>query len=485
MAKEIRNFDAAPNTGEVDLTKVQVENVAEPIQGSPESQSPDDTAASDEETTTAVSDEQVPANAKATDAGDAAVPTAIESDEATTDTTESNDAVQGGENTSAGQDPQAQATGAGPEESKSGKKSAGKKTASVLKKTKPAPDYSLNYSDEKKKELERVTRVGDAEIKRVREDPRFPAIPFGDNAIINLKEAALNGVRFKTPKVNRKHGKDESATGESLMKHGAQHPFIVITEKMAEAAGIKVTRFSNDDPTKPFNGSGYTLIILDGNGRCNFILGLEGGPEKWPDVYAIFPTKNRAGFYDIPKSFEVMNTQVTVWKPGDLMIKRILEEGSECHPGWKAIKGLEQKGYLYQAACELMTLGTDRIKTSEITSGDAKTIFRHYDSAVNIHNALVAKFSEGDDKVLKTKAFPGKISELWQNLQAPKGDAPATEYMVEFINQFPQDKVKAIQDAKGHKGKDGVRVTKDAVRIGILETQFNEYLKQHPFDTED
>ena len=484
MAKEIRNFAAAPTEGEMDQTKAQVENVAEPILGSPQSQSPDDIAASDEEASTASSDEQVQTSTEATD-GDAAVPTAIESDEATTDTTESNDAVQGGENTSAGQDPQAQATGAGPEESKSGKKSAGKKTASVLKKTKPAPDYSLNYSDEKKKELERVTRVGDAEIKRVREDPRFPAIPFGDNAIINLKEAALNGVRFKTPKVNRKHGKDESATGESLMKHGAQHPFIVITEKMAEAAGIKVTRFSNDDPTKPFNGSGYTLIILDGNGRCNFILGLEGGPEKWPDVYAIFPTKNRAGFYDIPKSFEVMNTQVTVWKPGDLMIKRILEEGSECHPGWKAIKGLEQKGYLYQAACELMTLGTDRIKTSEITSGDAKTIFRHYDSAVNIHNALVAKFSEGDDKVLKTKAFPGKISELWQNLQAPKGDAPATEYMVEFINQFPQDKVKAIQDAKGHKGKDGVRVTKDAVRIGILETQFNEYLKQHPFDTED
>ena len=472
---------AAPNEGEVDLTKVQVENVAEPIQGSPQPQSPDDSATSDEETTAAVSGEQVQASTEATD-GDTAVPT--EGYEATTDTTESNDAVQGGENTSAGQDPQAQATGAGPEESKSGKKSAGKKTASVPKKTKPAPDYSLNYSDEKKKELERVTRVGDAEIKRVREDPRFPAIPFGDNAIINLKEAALNGVRFKTPKVNRKHGKDESATGESLMKHGAQHPFIVITEKMAEAAGIKVTRFSNDDPTKPFNGSGYTLIILDGNGRCNFILGLEGGPEKWPDVYAIFPTKNRAGFYDIPKSFEVMNTQVTVWKPGDLMIKRILEEGSECHPGWKAIKGLEQKGYLYQAACELMTLGTDRIKTSEITSGDAKTIFRHYDSAVNIHNALVAKFSEGDDKVLKTKAFPGKISELWQNLQAPKGDAPATEYMVEFINQFPQDKVKAIQDAKGHKGKDGVRVTKDAVRIGILENEFNAYMEKHPFNTE-
>lgn len=504
MEKESKIFPAAPNTGnDVDLTnqEIRVENVAEPTQGST-NQSPDDTATSDEEATTAAygeqvtastnlsegaltaADEQVQADAEAND-GDDATSTAAEGNEATADTMESYNAVQGGENTSAEQDSQAtQAiTGASPEEQESGKKSAGKKTSSMPKKTKPAPDFSLNYSDEKKKELERVTKVGDAEIKRVREDPRFPAIPFGDNAIINLKEAALNGVRFKTPKVNRKHGKDESATGESLMKHGAQHPFIVITEKMAEAAGIKVTRFSNDDPTKPFNGSGYTLIILDGNGRCNFILGLEGGPEKWPDVYAIFPTKNRAGFYDIPKSFEVMNTQVTVWKPGDLMIKRILEEGSECHPGWKAIKKLEQKGYKYQAACELMTLRTDRVTTNEITSGSAQTIFVHYKSAVKIHNALVKKFCEGDDNTLKTKAFPAKVSELWLPLSSKSGDEKATEYMIAFIDQFPQEQVKKIMEAKGSK-KDGVRVTKDAIRIGILETEFNAYMEKHPFNTE-
>lgn len=94
MAKEIRNFAAAPTEGEMDLTKAQVENVAEPIQGSPEPQSPDDTAASDEEAPIVVNGEQVQANTEATDGGDAAAPTAIESDEATTDTTESNDAIQ-------------------------------------------------------------------------------------------------------------------------------------------------------------------------------------------------------------------------------------------------------------------------------------------------------------------------------------------------------------------------------------------------------
>ena len=117
-------------------------------------------------------------------------------------------------------------------------------------------------------------------------------------------------------------------------------------------------------------------------------------------------------------------------------------------------------------------------------SGDAKKIFLHYDSAVKIHNALVKKFSEGDDKTLKTKAFPAKISELWLPLSSKSGDEKATEYMVAFINQFPQNKVKDIWEAKGKKGEDGVRITKDAIRIGILETEFNTYMEQHPFGSE-
>lgn len=471
MANE--NFDqtALYEGKELDPGQVQVENLAKPS-----STLLEEAASRNEDANASNSDELVQASTEATD-GDAAAPT--EGKDATADTTESENAVQGDEKTSTEQDSQAQATpGAGPEEKKDGKK-ATKKT----KNSKAAPDYSLNYSDEQKKELERVTKVVDAGIELVCEDSRFHAIRFGDNAIINLKEAAMDDVSFKTPEVNRKHGKDEASTGESLMKYGPQHPFIVITEQMAEAVGIKVTRFANDDPMKPVV-PGYTLIILDGNGRCNFLLGLEGGPKNWPDVYAVFPTKNSAGYYDIPKSFEVMNTQVTVWKPGDLMIKRILEEGAKCHPGWKAIKKLEQKGYKYQAACELMTLRTDRVTTNEITSGAAQTIFVHYKSAVKIHNALVKKFCEGDDNTLKTKAFPAKVSELWLPLSSKSGDEKATEYMIAFIDQFPQDKVKEILKAKGKKGEDGVRVTKDAIRINILETEFNAYMEQHPFNTE-
>ena len=98
---------AAPTEGEMDLTKAQVENVAEPILGSPQPQSPDNTASSDVEAADATC-EQVPANTEATDGDDTAAPTASEGNEATTDTTESNDADQGEEN-NASSDEQAQA----------------------------------------------------------------------------------------------------------------------------------------------------------------------------------------------------------------------------------------------------------------------------------------------------------------------------------------------------------------------------------------
>lgn len=104
--KKLDSTTAAPNAGEVDLTKAQVENVAEPTQGST-TQSPDNTASSDVEAADATG-EQVPANTEATDGGDASAPTASEGNEATTDTSESNDAVQGDEST-AEQDSKAQA----------------------------------------------------------------------------------------------------------------------------------------------------------------------------------------------------------------------------------------------------------------------------------------------------------------------------------------------------------------------------------------
>lgn len=468
---------AALNEGK-DQSKVRVENVAEPIQGSPEPQSPDDTAASDEEASTASSDEQVQASTEATD-GDTAVPM------------ESENAVQGDENTSAEQDSQAQATtGAGPEnesstapEQKQDQTDAASKSSKSKKSAKKAKtdDFTLNYPDEKKKELERVTKVVEDEIRRVINDPRFHAIPFdgGNNAIINVKEATMDGITSYTPEVNRKHGRDEKSTGDSLMVHGPQHPFIIITKRMADAAGISFTHFANDPhPENPIDDD-YATIDVDGNGRKNYLLTKD--PKDWPNIYGIFPTKNSAGLYDLRKDIEIINTQVTVWKTCDFVIKRILEEGIKAHEGWKEINKLQQNGYNYQAACEAMTLGTDRITKSEINSGDAEEIFGHYESAKTVHEALVAKFGEGDDNTLKTKAFPAEVSKLWQKLQKKKGDEVATEHFVKFIEAIPGSKVNEILVAKSKEVK-GARISKDEHRIMILKQEFKEFMKKNPLN---
>lgn len=463
MAKEIRNFAAAPTEGEVDLTKAQVENVAEPIQGSPEPQSPDDTAASDEEASTASSDEQVQASTEATD-GDAAVPM------------ESENAVQGDENTSAEQDSQAQAsTGASPEEKKDGKK--------VSKKTKNSKDkkYTLEYPDDVKAALKVITDVFNAEIERAINDPNFYATPFngGQNAIVDIKQAVIKGA-YKVAGFaeNRVHGRDEKTTGESLMTYYPQHPLIIITDKMAEAAGLTRILFPNDK-NGPLSDR-HVIIPFDGGGRLNFLLTIE--PEKWPPLFGVFPTKDVNGYYNPRKLLEIINTQVKTWDTSNFLVKRIMEEGKDGHQGWQDIQDLLHKGYNYQAACELMTLKTDRIPKSVINNGKAEDVFKHHEHAVKIHNALVKQFGEGDDKTLKTKAFPAEISRIWDKLRDMVGVKTATEHVLKFINQLTSGQVQEITNAKS-KDDGGGTISKDEHRISLLKKAFDDFMTKNPIDS--
>ena len=467
----------APNAGEVDLGQVQVENVAEPIQGSPEPQSPDDTAASDEEASTASSDEQVQASTEATDGGDAAAPTAIESDEATTDTTESNDAVQGGENTSAGQNPQAQATGAGPEEKKDGK--------NATKKTKNSKDkkYTLEYPDSDKAVLKVVTDVFNAEIERFIKDPNSFATPYngGKNAIVDITQGVRNG-SYKVAGFaeNRIHGKDEKTTGESLMTYQPQHPLIIMTRKMAEAAGLTPTLLPSDKSGSLTDK--HVIIPFDGGGRLDFLQSIE--PEKWPPLFGVFPTADMNGLFNPRKLLEIINTQVKTWDTPNFLVKRIMEEGKDGHQGWQSIQNLIHKGYNYQAACELMTLKTDRIPKSVINNGKSEDVFKHHEQAVRIHNALVKQFGEGDDKTLKTKVFPAEISKIWDKLRDMVGVKTATEHVLKFINQLTSGQVQEITNAKS-KDVGGGTISKDENRISLLKKAFEDFMAKNPIDSKE
>ena len=465
MAKEIRNFAAAPTEGEMDLTKAQVENVAEPIQGSPEPQSPDDTAASDEEASTASSDEQVQASTEVTD-GDAAVPMGSEN------------AVQGDENTSAEQDSQAQATtGAGPEEKKDGKK--------ATKKTKNSKDkkYTLEYPDDVKAALKVITDVFNAEIERAINDPNFYATPFngGKNAFVDITQGVRNG-SYKVAGFaeNRIHGRDEKNTGESLMTYQPQHPLIIMTRKMAEAAGLTPTLLPSDKSGSLTDK--HVIIPFDGGGRLDFLQSIE--PEKWPPLFGVFPTADMNGLFNPRKLLEIINTQVKTWDTPNFLVKRIMEEGKDGHQGWQSIQNLLHKGYNYQAACELMTLKTDRIPKSVINNGKAEDVFKHHEHAVKIHNALVKQFGEGDDKTLKTKAFPAEISRIWDKLRDMVGVKTATEHVLKFINQLTTGQVQEITNAKS-KDDGGGTISKDEHRINLLKKAFEDFMAKNPIDSKE
>lgn len=336
-------------------------------------------------------------------------------------------------------------------------------------------DYKPVYSDQKKEELEFVSMAAKEAINKIIENPAIPTVAFGDhNCIINLTTAYKNGINILTPVVNRKHGKDKDKTGESIRMYGAQRHLLVITKAMADAASIKVARFSTDKRTGDLKDD--DLVLIDGNGRAEYLLSLE--EQDMPILWATFIEPDALGYYNPSKAMEIINTNRLMWKTPDMVQKRLLDEGDAAHEGFLLIQELMKNGYMYQSACMTCTLATDRIKVKEVNTGDANKIFEFLESAKKIHFALVEKFGEGEDKTLKTKEFPKEVSTLWRKLEHKLGAEQATEVFVKFITGFKDNKVNEILNPKVEKGK----TTKDIVRTGTLNEQFNQFIGRENID---
>lgn len=330
-------------------------------------------------------------------------------------------------------------------------------------------NFEPPYSKEQVIELTKVTQVMEGEIQAIFKNPNIIKFPFGShNCVIDLTAFINKGGDVVTPKVNREHGKDMSTTGESIMMYGPQHLAICIPIKVAKAAGMESERFSNDTSTTPISEN--ALVVLDGNGRINYNYGLP--QNERPHLYATLPEPDALGLYNPRKIMEIINTELRPWKAQDWVIKRQLEDGVQAHQGWMLIQELVNKGYNYQAACQAYTLDTDRITKKEVTAGEDRQIFVHFDSAKKIHDALVAKFNEGVDKTLKTKEFPKEVSILWHKLLNFKGENWATDTFIKFINCFEDVKVLEILNAKSDKNG----MNKDQKRKKILDEQFEHFL---------
>jgi len=338
-------------------------------------------------------------------------------------------------------------------------------------KVKPASEFKPDYDNDKEKMslLANNTKKVEDEISSILlNHDMYGAVGVSDNIVINLREAAKNGIHIWGMEVNREHGNDEKQTGKSLLADGAQMWLNVITYKIAKLYGFGIKKLANDKDDK-HSPQDEDLVLLDGHGRMDFLMQYD--MNDWPIVYAHFPSKDALGYYNLSKVMEAINVNIKTWTTSNYVQKRILQEGDKTHDGWVRINNLIQRGYNYQAACQLTTLGTDRVMKKDVNGGDVEHIFSNYKDAINVSEILINRFGEKEDKVVKTKEFTKEVSILWQRLQKIGGNDYATDNMVEFIKCLPEDKVVEIKKAK--KSNDGV--SKDVNRTKILDALFEDF----------
>lgn len=343
---------------------------------------------------------------------------------------------------------------------------------------KPASEYKPDYSgdDAKKQLLEAQTKEVEQEIANIVNNAQmYGAVKVGENVVIDLKEAVKNGIHVYGMEVNREHGKDEQKTGASLFEDGAQMFLTVVTCKVAKLYGIGIKNLTNDKDQghKPQDED---LVLIDGHGRIDFLMQYD--VDEWNVIYAHFPAKDRLGNYNICKAMEAINVNLKAWTTSNFVQKRILQDGSNAHKGWKRINDLLNRGYNYQAACQLTTLAKDRVAKNEVISGKDSEIFTDYDDAIKVSEALINCFGEGADKVVKTKVFTKEISILWRKLVKEFGNEKATEYFLDFLKGLPQDKVVEIKNAK----KTANGVSKDENRKKILNEEFDNFVSINKID---
>ena len=343
---------------------------------------------------------------------------------------------------------------------------------------KPVSNYKPDYSgdDAKKQLLEAHTKEVEQEIDNIVNNAQmYGAVKVGENVVIDLKEAVKNGIHIYGMDINREHGKDEQKTGASLFEDGAQMFLTVVTCKVAKLYGIGIKHLTNDKE-QGHEPQDEDLVLIDGHGRIDFLMQYD--VDEWNVIYAHFPAKDRLGNYNICKAMEAINVNLKAWTTSNFVQKRILQEGSNAHEGWKRINDLLNRGYNYQAACQLTTLAKDRVAKKEVISGKDSDIFTDYGDAIKVSEALINRFGEGADNVVKTKEFTKEVSILWRKLVKKFGNNKATEYFLDFLKGLPQDKVVDIKNAK----KTANGVSKDENRKKILIKLFEDFVSINKID---
>ena len=315
------------------------------------------------------------------------------------------------------------------------------------------------------------TEVYYAEVKRVLSDPRYHAIPLpgGKGVIINLTAAVRDGIELSTPSYNRAHGKDKGRTATSIKEIGLQHPLIVATSTMADAAGMPVKRFSTDPKVK--SALGASLVVIDGNGRIEELLSTP--IDEWPEIYAVFPSLDAVGQMNLKKVYVHINMNVSTWGGPDFLVLKVMEP--EPHEAWTYMKKLQDDGYGHTASNVLTTLKKGNITKTQLTKVDLdeEKLFERFESAKMVHTQLKATFGEDND-ILKTKQVPEEMVDCLNEMVEDGGLDKAVEKMIAFLKSLKSDEVATITGAKGKAG-----ASKHVVRVALFHNLFNKYIDTH------
>lgn len=331
------------------------------------------------------------------------------------------------------------------------------------------PPMEEDLSEAEQREQE--TKVYFAEVERILADPRYHAmrLPGGKGVILNLTAAVRDGIELSTPSYNRAHGKDKERTATSIKEIGLQHPLIVATSAMAEAAAMPVKRFNTDPNAKIVLGA--SLVVIDGNGRIEELL--LKPVDEWPDVYAVFPSLDANNQMDLKKVYVHINMNVSTWGGPDFLVLKVMEP--EPHEAWTYIKDLQDKGYGHTASNVLVRLKKGNITKTQLTQVDLNEakLFERFESAKKVHAQLVETFGEDTD-VLKTKQVPEEMVDRLEDLVQDAGLEKAVEKMIAFLKSLKSDEVASITGARGK-----ARVSKHVVRVAMFHNLFSKYIDTH------
>lgn len=335
----------------------------------------------------------------------------------------------------------------------------------------------MKNNDENIEKNDSLVELAEKEFERLLAFlPAAFTLIFGKILIVNLKIWLEAGYKIGRLKINRiPQKKYINDLAKDIGKHGLQTMGIVITARQAIEAGYEITDFAYNPI--PENELDKYIIIPEGQTRLGAIEKIkEDTPAQgYLDYFAHFPLKPDIDLTDLLQS---LNTKRYQWKNSDYFT------GNSSNV-LVFIKGLEEKGYNYTAACEWARLQVGIITKTPLLKAmkEADTEFKvqYFKYAKRVYQKALEKFSGEKETVLKTKTVPEVFIEKWNKVYMTLSAEGATKCIETFIQNLTEQECSEIVNPSGYKRKCGRK--KEEFIIDQLNKSFDDFVNKNPIES--